>query len=117
MKPVEIFLPDIFAEDVANLSPEEYDQFLARVEKIQVLKNTFQKTGFRKVTFWYLLGTGSIILTVSLSLIISQAFGVTKLPDDAITALIGSVAVEFVGMLWMVIRSLFSQGSNDGQET
>ena len=117
MKPFEVILPDILAEDIANLSLEEYDQFLARVDKLQALKTTYQEAGFRKVIFWYLLGTGSVILTVSLGLVITQALEITKLPDSAIATLIGSVAVEFVGMLWMVIRSLFSQGSKDGQES
>ena len=52
MKPFEVFLPDILAEDIANLSLEEYDQFLARVDKLQALKTTYQEAGFRKVTFW-----------------------------------------------------------------
>ena len=116
MKPFEVILPDILAEDIANLSLEEYDQFLARVDKLQALKTTYQEAGFRKVIFWYLLGTGSIILSVSLGLIITQALGITKLPDTAITTLIGSVAVEFVGMLWMVVRYLFTQGSKDGED-
>ena len=114
MKHVELFLPDDFAEELAKLSIDENNIILGRLERLQSLQQRQDEAGLRKVIFWYLLGTGSIILTVSLGLVTTQALGVTKLPDTAIATLIGSVAVEFVGMLWMVVRYLFSQGSKYG---
>ena len=114
MKHVEVILPDNFAEDLANLFIEENNIILDKLERLQFLQQRQEEAGLRKITFWYLLGTGSIILTVSLGLITTQALGLTKLPDTAIATMIGSVAVEFVGMLWMVVRYLFSQGSKDG---
>ena len=117
MKNLEVFFPDASAEEVAKLSGEDYDSFVSKVERLLSLQEKQQEAGLRKFTAKYLLVAGSIILTVSLGLITTQAFGLTKLPDEAITALIGSVAFEFVGMLWMVVRYLFTQGSKDGEES
>lgn len=114
MKHVELFLPDDFAEDLAKHSIEENNIILGYLERYQFLQQSQDEAGLRKVTFWYLLGTGTIILTVSLGLITTQAFGMTKLPNSAITTLIGSVAVEFVGMLVLVVRYLFTQGRKNG---
>jgi len=113
MKPVEVFLSDPTVKDLGKIPPEEFQRFVDRMERVHVFQEQQRKADLRSFTAKYLLGAGSIILSVSLGLIITQALGLTKLPDTAIATLIGSVAVEFVGMLWMVIRYLFSEGVRD----
>jgi hypothetical protein len=46
---------------------------------------------------------------MSLAIIVGHAFWGTHLPESTITTLVGSVAVEFVGMLWLVIKYLFKK--------
>lgn len=113
MKRIGIFLPDASVEDMQQFTEEEFDVLLARAERFQILTQKKEEAGLRRMTAWYLLGAGSLILLVSLGLIVTQAVGITTLPESAITTLIGSVAVEFIGMLWMVIRYLFPQGKQN----
>ncbi len=108
MKPIEVFLPDAFAEEIVNLSPDEFDLLLARTERLHTISQRREEAALRKLTAYYLLWAGSVILVVSLALIVLNAFNITNLPDNAVITLIGSVAVEFIGMLWMVVRYLFS---------
>ena len=113
MKPTEVILSDVAVELLKNASEEEVAAFFQMLERQQNLAERQSDAGLRKLTAGYLLLAGSVILLVSLGLIVGQAFDVSKLPDAAITTLIGSVAVEFVGMLWLVVRYLFSQGSEN----
>ncbi len=113
MRHIEVFLPDAFAEELVNLSPEEFDLLLDRTERLHFIIERREEAALRKHTAYYLLWAGSIILVVSLTLISLNAFNITRLPDNAVITLIGSVAVEFIGMLWMVVRYLFPQGIRD----
>ncbi len=107
MKKVEVQLPDLFTEQFEALSKEEIGSHLEKLERLQSISQKREEAGLRKYIAYYLLVTGSIVLSVSLALIVLQAFGITNLPNTAIATLIGSVAVEFIGMLWMVVRYLF----------
>ena len=109
----EIDLSDASAETIKDISSDAFEVFVERVEKLQILDARRTEAWQRGVLFWYLIVTGTIILGFSVFLIIGQSLGRTYLPDAAISTLIGSVAVEFVGMLWLVVRYLFPQGRRD----
>ncbi|MBI4082776.1 MAG: hypothetical protein HY423_09215 [Candidatus Lambdaproteobacteria bacterium] len=109
MKPVEVTVPDDLTKQLGDLSRKELDIALG----LQVLAERQDVAIMRKSVNRFLLWSGGTVLGVSLFLIVCQAFGWSNLPDAAITTLIGSVAVEFVGMLWMVVRYLFQGGNRD----
>ena len=113
MEPTEITVPDEVSDNLRGATREEVVAFFDFLERQQNLAERQSEAGLRKLTAGYLLLAGSVILVVSLVLIVGQAFDVSSLPDAAITTLIASVAVEFVGMLWIVVRYLFPQGSGN----
>jgi hypothetical protein len=65
------------------------------------------EAALRKWTAVGLWIVGVVVLGVSLFLILGQAFAWSSLPDMTVTALVGSVAAEFVGMFYVVVRYLF----------
>jgi hypothetical protein len=62
----------------------------------------------RKLLVYYLVGTATVVLLVSLVLVVLQALRLINLPEQSVSVLIGSVAVEFVGMLLIVVKYLFN---------
>lgn len=115
-QPVEVRLRDDWAERYSRSTPEDVDLWLTTNERIQAAGERETEASLRKWTAIGLWVAGVIVLGVSLSLIVSQAFEWSKLPDMAVTALVGSVAAEFVGMFYVVVRYLFSQGTGTQKE-
>ena len=113
MRRYEIDLSDASAETIKDISSGAFQVFVERVERLQILDARRTEARQRAVLFWYLIVTGTTILGISVFLIIGQSLGRTNLPDAAISTLIGSVAAEFIGMLWLVVRYLFPQGGRD----
>lgn len=107
MSRIEVFLPDASADELGKLSSAELSVLLEQAERFQELGKRQDEAALRKVVVWYLLGAATVVLLFSLAAIGGQAIGWLLLPDAAITTLVGSVAVEFVGMLWMAVRYLF----------
>lgn len=106
MKPVEVQLPDdVSVSHILEYSDRDFEAMLG----LQKLQDMRQKTAMRKYAALFLFPSGAVVLLTSLGLIVGQAIGVTHLPESTITTLVGSVAVEFVGMLWLVIKYLFEK--------
>jgi hypothetical protein len=109
MRRIESDLPDAFSTLVADLSADEMDALLGRAERMRQINERHDEAKLRKVVAWYLLGAGTVILATSLALIVMTALGRARLGEAALSTLIGSVAVEFVGMLYLVVRYLFRE--------
>jgi hypothetical protein len=92
---------------VTRATPAELDLLFDSAERIQALAERETEAQPRKWTVIGLWGASTIVLGVSLMLIVGEAFGMTHLPEMAITALVASVAAEFVGMFYVVVRYLF----------
>lgn len=110
----EINLPDAWAESSRGLRPEEFLEFLARAREIQSLLERQTEARQRRILFWFLLGTGAVVLGVSLFLLVVHTFSWGVLPGSTAEILAGSIAGEFVAMLWFVVRYLFPQGGRNG---
>ena len=109
MKKVETSLSDFAAALLADgLSQDQFDEALLRASAIQEFSERRAEASLRKFTAWWLLGSCTVVLGVSVLLIVMQAFGRTSLPDAAITALVASVPVEFLGVFVIMVRYLFS---------
>jgi putative flippase GtrA len=106
---IEIDLPDSFAQQVSGWSSDEVNRYLDQVERFRQIGQRQQEARLRNIVTRYLLVTGTVILAVSLLLIVFSALGRSHLPDSAVATLIGSVAVEFVGMLYLVVKYLFRE--------
>lgn len=112
-KKIEVLLPDDlldvrdFTSNDINLAMDQLD--LAR--GLHRLSEQKDEAWLRKLLAYYLIGTATVVLLVSLALVVLQALGLIDLPDQAVSVLIGSVAVEFVGMLLIVVRYLFDSNN------
>ena len=102
-------LPDGAAESVLGATDGDFDQALYRTDKWLGLTRRHDEGRLRKLFAYYLLGTGTLILVTSLGLVVAAALGWSHLGETSNAALIGSVAAEFVGMLYFVVRYLFSR--------
>ena len=109
MTRIQFDLPDALSPLVADLSADELDTLLGRAERLRKMGERHDEATLRKVVAWYLLGAGTVILATSLVLIVLTALGRARLGEAAVSTLIGSVAVEFVGMLYLVVRYLFRE--------
>ena len=111
--PIAIVLPDEWSEILTSASGSDVDRLLKFAESawpdssdrlyrlaLQELSLAERRTEarLRKGTAIGLSIAGSIVLIASLVLIFTQAFGLTHLPDAAITALIASVPAEIIAM-------------------
>jgi hypothetical protein len=117
MKNITVVLPDKIADELQTFSAEDINSSLEQAGAFQDLSERQDRADMRKTLLWFLLPACGVVLTVSLFLIVCKAVGWSSLPDTAIDALIGSVAVEFVGMLWSVVRYLFPQPNPKGENT
>lgn len=111
MRRIEVELRDSFLSAMERVSGEDLESALDGVERYQELERRRQEARLRTTVAWFLLGAGALILLVSLALVIGQATGHTELPTAAIATLIGAIAVEYVAMLWAVVRYLFPGAS------
>lgn len=107
MKRVELPDADALLAFVEQLKDKDVNQLLAYAERSADLARRRQEARLRTTVAWFLLGAGALILLVSLALVVGQATGHTELPSPAIATLIGTIAVEYVAMLWAVVRYLF----------
>ncbi len=107
MKPLEASLPGSFSDALKEISSRGMNNALDGMERIQAMEQRREEAGLRKFFAGYLVAAGSVVLVFSLFMVVSVAWGWAKLPPGAVATLIGSVAVEFVGMLWLVVRYLF----------
>lgn len=109
MKRIEVDLPEALVDALERSSDAEFPVALERVDGLLRLSHRHAEGRLRTFFAYYLLTTGSLILIVSLVLIVHAALGRSALESSAVATLIGSVAVEFVGMLYLVVRYLFRE--------
>lgn len=109
MSRIVVELPDDKVQAVADWSSLDMERQLDRVERVRRIGERHEEARLRKFVARYLLSAGSIILAVSLGLIVHAALGRSALEASAVATLIGSVAVEFVSMLYLVVRYLFRE--------
>jgi len=107
---IVVDLPQGIAESALGATDEEFLRELIRADKALALTRRHDEGRLRKLFAYYLLGAGSLILVTSLGMIVAAALGRSHLGEMANAALIGSVAAEFVGMLYFVVRYLFREG-------
>jgi hypothetical protein len=109
MRRVESDLPDSLLALVADLSADKMDVVLGRAERLRELGERHDEARLRKFFAYYLLVAGTVILATSLWLVVAAALGRSSLGETSVAALIGSVAAEFLGMLYFVVRYLFRE--------
>lgn len=105
----EFELPDEIVAEAQDATEADLVGTIVLAERILAISRRHSEGRLRTVFAYYLLVTGSLILVVSLGLICYSAINHSNLGEGALSALIGSVATEFIGMLYFVVRYLFSR--------
>jgi hypothetical protein len=109
MRRIELELPEELASSTVGATDEEFIRTLIRADKALGLSHRHDEGRLRKFFAYYLLGAGTIILATSLWLVVAAALGRSSLGEPSIATLIVSVAAEFLGMLYFVVRYLFRE--------
>jgi hypothetical protein len=104
---LEVEIPSSLADDLASASGEELRSLLDWANRFLALEERETEAWLRKWMVFGLAAASAVVLGVSLLLIVGEAFELSHLPKEAITALVISVAAEFVGMFYVVVRYLF----------
>jgi hypothetical protein len=106
---IVVELPEGTAESALGATDEGFIRALIRADKALGLTRRHDEGRLRKLFAYYLLGAGTVILVTSLALVVMTALGASKLGEASVATLIGSVAAEFLGMLYFVVRYLFRE--------
>jgi hypothetical protein len=109
MRRIELDLPEDLADSALGATDEDFVRTMIQEERILGLRRRREEGRLRKVFAYYLLIAGTLILVTSLALVVMTALGASKLGEASVATLIGSVAAEFLGMLYFVVRYLFRE--------
>jgi hypothetical protein len=104
---IVVEFPDADAESLLGATDEGFTNAMGRADLLLGLAHRQDEGRLRKFFAYYLLGAGTIILATSLWLVVAAALGQSSLGEMSVATLIGSVAAEFLGMLYFVVRYLF----------
>jgi hypothetical protein len=100
-------LPDGVIEWLQTAPEDHVRKVISGALAIQHLAERRTEAGLRKWIAVWLGVSSATVLGVSLFLLVGQAFGVVSLPEQTLSALALSIAGEFVGMFYFVVRYLF----------